>query len=128
MSEPVKKRILVVDDSAFMRASIQSTIATSHTYEVSGCAKDGEEAKAMCQSLLPDIITLDNILPDVIGFQLIPYFKEVHPTVKILIVSAVRQLDIVKKTQELGADGYLGKPFLDNDLLNALDGMYKTVS
>ena len=118
------KTVLVVDDSAFMRASIQKALEETGRYEVIGEAADGQSAYQMAESLQPQAITLDNILPDQLGYNLISDFKQQQPEVKILMVSAVRQKAVIKEAVKEGADGYIGKPFSDNELIRAIDDLF----
>ena len=116
-------KVLIVDDSAFAIASIRKIIELLDGYEVVGEAKDGRSAYKKAKTLNPDIITLDNILPDTIGTKLIKPFKKLNPEVKILMVSAIQQASVTQEAIDLGADDYLVKPFTDKDLSEALHGL-----
>jgi two-component system OmpR family response regulator len=72
------------------------------------------------QTTIPDLILLDNRLPDGLGIDLIPYLKRFHPGVKILMISAkdgaLKDLAIHN-----GADMFLQKPFTRVELVSAVD-------
>ena len=122
--EWLKKKVLIVDDSTFMQAHIQTVIEQKDLYEVIGTADSGATAKSLTESLRPDIITLDNILPDILGMRLIPFFKKTYPTTKLLVISAVNQKQTVQEVFNLGADGFLEKPFKDASLHEQLQLLY----
>jgi len=113
-------KVLIVDDSTFAIATIRKVIESMDGYEIVGEAKDGKTAYKKAKTLNPDIITLDNILPDTIGTKLIQPFRKLDPNVKILMISAIQQASVTKEALELGADEYLVKPFKDEDLIEAL--------
>lgn len=116
-------KVLIVDDSAFAIATIRKVIESLEGYEVVGEAKDGRTAYKKAKTLNPDIITLDNILPDTIGTKLIKPFKKLDPNVKILMISAIQQKFVTEEALELGADEYLVKPFKEDDLVDALHSL-----
>jgi two-component system chemotaxis response regulator CheY len=64
------KKILIVDDSIYMRSLIRSALEEAG-YEIIGEAKDGETAIDLAMETSPDLITLDNILPDMMGFEVL---------------------------------------------------------
>ena len=116
-------KVLIVDDSAFTIASIRKTVEAMDGYEVIGEAIDGRSAYKKAKTLKPDIITLDNILPDTIGTKLIKPFKKLLPYVKILMVSAIQQHSVTQEALDLGADEYLVKPFKDEELMEAIKAL-----
>src|SRR5437868_12612453 len=70
MATPNKKfRVLVVDDSSFMRKVLEEIFSGDDQLQVVGNAKDGREAVAMAESLKPDVITMDINMPHVDGLQ-----------------------------------------------------------
>ncbi len=113
------KRILIVDDSLYIRTLIRDCL-NSPEYEVVGEATDGESAIDMALKLSPDIITLDNILPDMLGLDVLKTIKEEGSQAKVLLISAVGQQSVITQGMKLGAVGYLVKPFTEEDLKKAL--------
>ena len=115
----MSKRVLVVDDSLYMQSIIKSTLEEAG-YEVVGLAANGESAVDMALETEPDIITLDNILPDMLGLDVIKVLKEENVSSKILMVSAVGQQSVINTGLALGADGYLVKPFTGEQLIERI--------
>ena len=116
-------KVLIVDDSAFAIATIRKVIESMPGYEVVGEAVNGRAAYQKTKSLKPDIITLDNILPDTIGTKLIKPFKKLNPNIKILMISAIQQSAVTKEALELGADDYLVKPFKEDELMDHIEAL-----
>ena len=115
----MSKKVLVVDDSLYMQAIIKDALEEAQ-YEVVGTASDGESAIDMAIELKPDVITLDNILPDMLGLDVIKTIKDEDSSIKILMISAVGQQSVINTGMSLGADGYLVKPFTTEQLLEKL--------
>lgn len=117
----MSKRVLIVDDSLYMRTMINSALTTAG-YEVVGQAANGESAIDMALDLLPDLITLDNILPDMIGTDILRVLKEDEkiPS-KVIMISAVGQDSVIQEGMSLGAAAYIVKPFTTESLLEVID-------
>lgn len=114
------KRVLVVDDSMYMRALICDAL-TKAGYTIVGQAATGEDAIAMTLLHDPDLITLDNILPDMIGIDILRTLKqEKGVRSKVVMVSAVGQEPVVQEGLGLGASQYLVKPFTNEGLVSAV--------
>lgn len=106
-------KILLVDDSAFMR-NVLKNILQAEGYSNFEEAGDGEEALEKIKSFSPDLVLLDMIMPKKGGQEVL---KEVGKDLKVLVVSAVGQEKIVEEAQSLGALGYVVKPFDNNQVL-----------
>jgi two-component system chemotaxis response regulator CheB len=106
-----KIRILVVDDSAFMRKMLVGAIASEPDLEVVGIAKDGVEALKLVEKLKPDVVTLDIELPEIDGIACVAYIMEEFPT-PIVIVTGFSEFlgEETIKGLEYGAVGLLRKP------------------
>lgn len=105
------KRILVVDDSKFMRVMIKDALVEAG-FEIVGEAADGESAFKLAKILNPDVITLDNVLPDMLGLDVMDMINEEEDlNVKVIMISAVGQEIAIKEAMEIGIDDYLVKPF-----------------
>lgn len=117
----MSKNVLVVDDSMFMRTMISDALSGAG-YSIVGMAENGESAIEMALELKPDIITLDNILPDMIGLDILRVLKEEEKLEsKIIMVSAVGQDAAVNEGKSLGALDYIVKPFTPEDLVEKIN-------
>lgn len=112
-------KVLIVDDSVYMRSLIKS-ILTKNGYDIIGEASNGEEAIDLSIELNPDIITMDNILPDMKGVDILLTLKEEGIYSNIVMVSAVGQERVQKLAYDRGAISYVVKPFNTHDLVHAV--------
>ena len=113
----MKKRILIVDDSFYMRTMLKNML-TDAGYDVVGEAPNGQTALQLAKETTPDLITLDVILPDNTGLDVLKEIKKDQPDMKIIIVSAVGQEVIVSEAIENGALAYIVKPFSEDKVLD----------
>ena len=116
----MSKTVIIVDDSIYIRSLIKTALEGAG-YEIVGEAQNGENAIDMICQLQPDLITLDNILPDMMGFEILKVIKEEKVESKVIMVSAVGQQTVVNKGIALGADEYIVKPFTEENLLKVVD-------
>lgn len=117
------KRVLIVDDSLYMRTVIKDALALAG-YEVVGQAGNGESAIDMALELEPDLITLDNILPDMLGLDVLNVLKEESLSAKVVMISAVGQESVIEEGIKRGAAKYLVKPFTSEQLVDAVNGVF----
>jgi two-component system, chemotaxis family, chemotaxis protein CheY len=113
------KNVLIVDDSPYMRTVIKDALENGG-FNIIGQAANGEEAIDLALELNPDIITLDNILPDMIGLDVLKVYKAEGLKSKVIIISAVGQESIIQSGLELGALAYIVKPFTKEQLLKEI--------
>ena len=119
----MSNRVLIVDDSLYMRARIKDTLVNAG-YDVVGEAENGEKAIDLAMTLKPDIITLDNILPDMIGIDILRVLKaEESLHAKIIMISAVGQESVIQEGLSLGAEDYIVKPFTNEVLVEKLNNI-----
>ncbi len=116
----MQKRVLIVDDSPYIRSLIRNVLE-NNGYEVVGEADNGEKAIDLAFELQPDVITLDNILPDMVGTDILKVLKDQNIKSKVLMISAVGQQSVIDIGMELGADEYVVKPFDDDELLEIIN-------
>jgi two-component system chemotaxis response regulator CheY len=114
------KSVLIVDDSLYMRTLIKDALEGGG-YNVVGQAANGEEAIDLAFELQPDLITLDNILPDMIGTDILKVYSEEGLKSKVVMISAVGQESVVNEGLRLGARAYIVKPFTNDQLVEAIN-------
>ncbi len=119
----MKKNVLIVDDSFYMRTLIKDTLEGAG-FQVIGMAENGEEAIDLAFSLRPDIITLDNNLPDMIGTDILHVYAEEGLPSKVIMVSANGHESIIREGLSQGAKAYLLKPFTGEELLTELNKLF----
>ncbi len=108
--------VMVVDDD-FMVAKIHTGfVERTPGFTVSGVAHTGAEAIREAERLQPDLVLLDVYLPDVSGLDLLGALREAAPEVDVLVISAAREADTVRRALRGGIVHYLMKPFSYDDL------------
>lgn len=115
----MSKNVLIVDDSLYMRTLIKDALEEGG-FTVVGQAANGEEAIDLAFELMPDIITLDNILPDMIGTDILKVYKDEGLQSKVIMISAVGQESVINEGLSLGAAEYIVKPFTSEQLISAV--------
>ncbi|MBU1366993.1 MAG: chemotaxis response regulator protein-glutamate methylesterase [Candidatus Omnitrophica bacterium] len=104
-------KVLVIDDSLFMRTLISDMLNSNPEIKVIDTAKDGEEAIKKLSSLKPDCITLDLAMPGWDGLTTLEHIMDEQPTpVIILSAHSRKDADITIKCLERGAVGFVVKP------------------
>lgn len=112
-------RILVTDDTAFMRLLLQK-ILTEGGYDVVGEADNGKEAVRLFERHRPDLVTMDITMPILNGVEALKRIRAVDPDARVLMVSAMGQKNMVMQALREGAQGFLIKPFEKEKVLQAV--------
>lgn len=103
-------RILIVDDSAIMRRMLQQ-IAEKACHEVVGLTGNGDEAVKLCKELRPDLVTMDVMLGESDGMQVLSAIMKEYPETKVIMITALGWEKKKEEALNLGAVGYIRKPF-----------------
>jgi len=118
MATPSKKfRVLIVDDSAFMRKVLETIFNADELLQVVGHAKDGREAVSLAESLKPDVITMDINMPHVDGLQATAEIMTTNPRPIVIVSSESKEgAASTLRALELGAIEFVAKPSSGIDL------------
>ena len=117
------KTVLVIDDAGFDRTII-SAILTQSGYSVIGEAESGTEGLQMARELKPELITLDKMMPDMDGMEVLEIlYKENFPG-KIVLVSGDDLIAVKEKALAMGALDFFKKPISKGDLKLRLDALF----
>lgn len=116
------KKVLIVDDAAFMRVSIKNMLS-KNGYEVIGEAENGKVAIQKFQELSPDIITMDITMPEMDGLASLKKILAINPSANIVMISAMGQESMVREAVLSGAKGFIVKPFKEDVILTALGNL-----
>ncbi len=106
--------ILIVDDDKSMREFLE-LILKRERYNVT-CAKDGADALLLLKESFFDLILTDLMMPAINGLELLKKAKELHPDVKIIMITAFGTIETAIEAIKLGAYDYITKPFNIDDL------------
>ena len=115
----MSKRVLLVDDAAFMRMMIKNVL-TQNGYEVAGEASNGQEALVLYEKVKPDLVTLDITMPEMDGIQTLKELLKIDPSANIIMVTAMGQQQLVIEAIQVGAKDFVVKPFQPDRLLEAV--------
>ncbi len=106
-----KVRVLVVDDSAFMRKVLTDIISAEVHMEVAGTAKNGKEALQLIKDLKPDVVTMDIEMPVMDGLSALEVAMKESPVPIVMLSSLTKEgADATFKALELGAVDFIAKP------------------
>lgn len=114
----MKQRIMLVDDSEEFVAELRTFFRQSEKYEVVATAEDGIRALELLESVKPDVVVLDLVMPKMDGFSVLERMKK-GP--KVIVLSALSQDTFISKAMSLGADYYMMKPCSLSNLEDRID-------
>jgi NarL family two-component system response regulator LiaR len=118
-------RVLIADDHAVVRRGLCELINSEPGMEVVGEAADGLEAVQKSQTLQPDVVLIDLVMPHKDGLEAITEIKKENPEARILILTSFAEDEKVFPAIKAGALGYLLKDTLPEDLLRAIRETYR---
>jgi two-component system chemotaxis response regulator CheB len=103
-------RVLIVDDSAYVRKVIKEILSRNPFIEVVGFARDGQEALEKVEELHPDVVTLDLIMPGLDGLGFLAKQMAAGPLPVIIVSTSFNHHEMVLKALEAGAVDFVQKP------------------
>lgn len=118
-------RVLVADDHTIVRKGIRALLATEPDIEVVGEAENGREAVAEAESLRPDVILMDLVMPEMDGIEAIRRITAHQPEARILVLTSFAADDKVFPAIKAGALGYLLKDSGPEELVGAIHQVYR---
>src|SRR5258708_14941627 len=125
-----KIRVLVVDDSTFMRKVLETIVTADPLFQVIGHAKDGREAVALAESLKPDVLTMDINMPHMDGLQATAEIMTTNPRPIVIVSSESKEgASGTLKALELGAIEFIAKPnsAIDLDMQSIREDLLRKV-
>ena len=116
-------RVLIVDDSPFMRKALERMLTDAPDLQVVGSARDGQDALEKIPQLKPDIVTLDVEMPRMDGFDCAKSVRENprHKDLPIIMITSRTADKHRDRAFSLGVNEYMGKPFREEELLAHLN-------
>lgn len=116
-------KVLIVDDSLIIRKKITKLIEKLG-HEVVFGAKNGQEAIDAYNSKKPDLVTMDITMPDMDGITAVQNIVKDNHDAKIIMVTSHGQEDMVIKSIQAGAVGYMLKPITEDKMINAIGEVF----
>jgi len=115
----VAKSIMIVDDAAFMRASLKDVL-TKNGYEVVAEAVNGLDAVEKYKTFKPDCVLLDITMPEMDGLTALGELLNVDPKAVVVMCSAVGQKNNVMEAIQIGAKDFIAKPFQPDRVIESV--------
>jgi len=109
MKEEVSLKILIVDDDALIRDSLNIILSLEEDFQVVGTASNGAEALQLCSSVQPDIVLMDIRMPIMDGVLGTKNIKASFKDIKVVILTTFKDEEYIKEAIKNGAEGYILK-------------------
>jgi DNA-binding NarL/FixJ family response regulator len=120
----VTYKVLIVDDSKLARMSVAKVLSTLHPDWKRIEAVDATEALQQTRELSPEVVLVDFNMPGKDGVTLAAELRALHPRISVAVISANRQVEVIKRTQAAGAT-FLPKPLTESSLADFLTSTLK---
>ncbi|MGE5463431.1 MAG: response regulator [Syntrophothermus sp.] len=117
-SEPI--RVMLVDDHAMVRRGLAAFLKVFDDLQLAGEAESGEAAIKLCAEVLPDVILMDMVMPEMDGAAATRLIRQRFPQVQVIALTSYKEGDLVKNALEAGAIGYLLKDVSADILAGAI--------
>ena len=113
-------RILIAEDNQVVREVLRGVIRHDARLRVVGEAANGDAALELVESLKPDVVCLDILMPGLDGLAVLKVIREQFPDTKVVLVTGQSTSEVVTEALKLGASGFVVKPFNADKLLRAI--------
>jgi len=117
-SKPI--RVMLVDDHTMVRRGLAAFLKVFDDLQLAGEAESGAAAIQLCGEILPDVILMDMVMPDMDGATATHAIRQQFPQVQVLALTSFKEGDLVKNALEAGAIGYLLKDVSADELVRAI--------
>ena len=121
-SQPI--RVMLVDDHTMVRRGLAAFLRVFDDLQLAGEAESGEAAIQLCADILPDVILMDMVMPDMDGAAATRAIRQQFPQVQVIALTSFKEGDLVKNALEAGAIGYLLKDVSADELVRAIRAAY----
>ncbi|NLY47015.1 MAG: response regulator [Tissierella sp.] len=120
----MSNRVLIVDDAIFMRMKLKD-ILEKNGFEVVAEAQNGVEAVEKYNTERPDLVTMDITMPEMDGVAALKAIKQLDPSARVIMCSAMGQQSMVMDAIQAGALDFIVKPFDNDRVLQSLNKAIK---
>ncbi len=123
-----KIKVIIAEDHTIVRKGLCALLQGEPDIEVVGEAENGREAIKIVEKLLPDVVVMDIAMPGLNGLDTTRQLKKRFPKLKILILTMHDNEEYIFETLRAGASGYLIKRSAPNELISAIQSVYRDES
>ena len=120
-----KIRVLIADDHPVVREGLCAVMQARPDLQVVGQARDGEEAVQLCQSLQPDVVLMDLVMPRQSGVEAIREIRRMQLPARVLVLTSFAEEAHIISAFQAGALGYLLKDSPPSELIEAIRCIYR---
>ena len=120
MVDKKRRNVLIIDDNDMSRMLLRG-ILRGDEYEIVGEATNGKSGIELALKLEPDIVCLDNMMPEMSGLEVLREIRPKLPQTVILMVTGSTDRETVQAALQGGANGYIVKPYNAGRVLDALE-------
>ena len=106
-SQPI--RVMLVDDHTMVRRGLATFLKVFDDLQLAGEAESGAAAIQLCAEIMPDVVLMDMVMPDMDGAAATRAIRQQFPQVQVIALTSFKEGDLVKNALEAGAIGYLLK-------------------
>ena len=117
-SQPI--RVMLVDDHTMVRRGLAAFLKVFDDLQLAGEAENGTAAIQLCGELLPDVVLMDMVMPDMDGATATRAIRQQFPQVQVIALTSFKEGDLVKNALQAGAIGYLLKDLSADELAKAI--------
>jgi len=121
----MKIRVMVTDDQRLMREGLQTILSLEPDIAVVGLAENGKDALDQILSLQPDVVLMDIRMPIMDGVECTRLIKQLHPNVRVLILTTFDDDEYIIEALRNGASGYILKDLSGEKLVMAIHDAYR---
>lgn len=113
-------KLLIADDHAIVRIGLTSLFESESDIEVIGQAVDGQDAVRKAETLRPDVVLMDLVMPKMDGSEATEAIKAAHPEIKLILLTTFGSANGLSRALKAGADGALTKSIEDATLVTTV--------
>lgn len=113
-------RILIIDDHRILAEALELMLSDEDGIEVIGIAATGEEGIELCQQRCPSVVLMDIDLPGIDGIEATRRVRGICPDARVLVLTALRERDLMVRTIDAGAVGFVPKTRAAGELTDAI--------
>jgi len=117
-------KVLVVDDHTVIRDGIRAVLTLQKDIEVIGEAVDGKDAVEKVGQLLPDVVTMDIVMPVMDGLEAAKQIHQKYPQTRVLMLSQYDDEENILAAEQIGAYGFIPKRAASSQLINGIKTIY----
>jgi two-component system, NarL family, response regulator LiaR len=117
-SQPI--RVMLVDDHAMVRRGLATFLMVFDDFKLVGEAESGKAAIQLCAEILPDVILMDMVMPEMDGASATQIIRQQFPQVQVIMLTSFKEGELIRNALQAGAIGYLLKDVTADELAQAI--------